>query len=187
MSYTDKFNKNIYLIVDGQVCQVMDRDYKTQGRQGGLVRLKLLRLKDNTIIEKTLKAGAKLEKIEPVVNKAIFSYKDDDYFYFMDEETYETFGVDPEIVGDYVNYLKEGAKLTFLVYKGEIINMRRKQSVQLRVVETEPAVKGNTSTGATKPAKVETGYVLQVPLFVKEGDMIRVNTETGQYTKKGVV
>ena len=184
MAFTDQFSKGMYLLVDDQVHQVVDRNYKTQGRQGGLVRLKLHNLESGSIIDKTVKAGNKLEQVEPKVVEVIYSYSDGGDYYFMDSDTFENFTLPANIIGTYKNYIKEGDKVTLLKYKEKVINMRKPQSVVLEVVEAAPAVKGNTATGATKKAKVETGYELQVPLFIKKGDKITINTETGQYTGK---
>ncbi len=136
------------------------------------------------IVNKTIKAGAKVEYIEPETKAFQFLYSDDAGSYFMDSETYETVMIPKDVVGDYVNFLKEGDSILMLTYEGKILSIKENPSVVLEVTVAQDAVKGNTANNATKLVTVETGYQLKVPLFIKKGDKIKINTETGEYSGK---
>jgi elongation factor P len=111
-------------------------------------------------------------------------YSDDNTCYFMDTNTFETLPIKKEVVGDYVNFLKEGEKCLVMKSEDRVINLKGNPTVELQVTESTPAVRGNTANAATKRVTVETGYVVNVPLFIEQGEMIRINTETGEYSGK---
>lgn len=182
MALTDQPRKDMYVMIEEKPHYILDRSYKTQGRQGGLLILKLKNLEtgNNSIV--TLKAGVKVEVFEPEIKEVQYLYKDSDNSYFMDTNTFETLSLSLDILGDYANYLKEGDKTLITVYEEKVIDIRRKGTVTLKIVETQDAVRGNTSGNAMKSAKVETGYELNVPMFVNVDDVITINTETGEYT-----
>ncbi len=135
-------------------------------------------------IEKTIKAGVKVEYIEPETVEVQFMYSDEDTCYFMDTNTFETLPIKKEVVGDYINFLKEGDKCLVMKSDGRVINLKGNPTVELKVTEATPAVRGNTANAATKRVTVETGYIVNVPLFIEQGEMIRINTETGEYSGK---
>jgi len=182
MAMTDQPRKNTYLRIDGKVFFVLDRQLKTQGRQGGLVILKLRSMDTWNNSEITLKSGTKVEEIDTETKEVQYLYMDDSNAYFMDTATFDTVTVAISLLEGYTEYLKEGEKTLILLFDNKVIDIKRKPSVDLRVVESEEGVKGNTANAATKQAKLETGYKLNVPLFVKVGDIVSVNTETGLYT-----
>lgn len=184
MPITTQPVKGMYLLEDGRVFILQDRKLKTQGRQGGLIILKMKALDNGQIINKTIKAGAKVEYVEPETKSFQFLYSDDAGSYFMDSETYETIMIPKDVVGGYVNFLKEGETTLMMLYDGKILTIKENISVDLEVIEAVDAVKGNTSSSASKEVTVETGYKVHVPLFIKKGDVIKVNTETGQYSSK---
>ncbi len=184
MPITTQPVKGMYLLEDGRVFILQDRKLKTQGRQGGLIILKMKALDNGQIINKTIKAGAKVEYVEPETKSFQFLYSDDAGSYFMDSETYETIMIPKDVVGGYVNFLKEGETTLMMLYDGKILTIKENVSVDLEVIEAVDAVKGNTSSSASKEVTVETGYKVHVPLFIKKGDVIKVNTETGQYSSK---
>jgi len=136
------------------------------------------------VLTETIKAGTKVEYIQPETKEMQYLYLDKNSAYFMDTETYETLPISKEILGNYVNFLKEGSSHLIMIYEGKVLTIRENPSVDLKVTESVDAVKGNTSNSATKVVTVETGYKLQVPLFIKKGDVIRINTESGEYTGK---
>jgi elongation factor P len=185
MPLTDQIAKGMYIKEGNRIFYVVDRKLKTQGRQGGLVIMKLKALDTGQQLEKTIKASVKVEYIEPETIEVQFLYSDSKSSYFMDTKTYETFPVKKEILGEYVNFLKEGDKYLVMKHEDKVINLKGNPIVELEVVESTPAVRGNTANSATKSVTVETGYSLNVPLFIEKGDRIKINTETGEYSGKG--
>lgn len=182
MGMTNQFVKDLYVMVDGKIHHIMDRQYKTQGRQGGLVILKMRNMESGNIITQTLKSGMKLEEVEVETVEVQYLYKDNTGIYFMDVNTYETISIPASIIGDYVNFLKEGDKVLAQANNGKFLNIKRNPSVTLEVTEAFEAVKGNTANNASKEVTVETGYKVKVPLFIQKGDKIAINTDTCSYT-----
>lgn len=184
MPITTQPVKGMYLLEDGRVFLLQDRQLKTQGRQGGLIILKMKALDNGQIVNKTIKAGAKVEYIEPETKAFQFLYSDDGGSYFMNSETYETVMISKDVVGGYVQFLKEGEEVLVMVHEGKVLTLKENPSVDLEVIEAVEAVKGNTSSSASKEVTLETGYKVHVPLFIKKGDVVKINTETGQYSGK---
>ncbi len=182
MSLTDNLRKNMYLLIEGKVFFVLERKYKTQGRQGGLIILKLKNLSNNTTQNMTVNAGTKFQEISPETKEAQYLYNDEKSFFFMDTGSFETIEVPREIIGDYDMFMKEGEKMLALTFEEKIISLKRNPTVDLKVVESVDAVKGNTVNAPTKVVTLETGYKVNVPLFVKKGDVVTVNTESGLYS-----
>ena len=181
---TDTFTKGMFLLIDGKLHSVLDRKYKTQGRQGGLIILTLKNLdsgNNNTI---TIKAGVRMDQVEPNYKEMQYSYNDGDSYYFMDVNTYETEPLPANVIGDYTQFLKEGESYVIMFYNGRAISIRQNPSVELKVTEAAPAVKGNTANAATKIVTTETGFKVAVPLFIEQGDTILINTESATYTKR---
>jgi elongation factor P len=184
MPLTDQPVKGMYILEDGRVFHLLDRKLKTQGRQGGLIIMKKKALDNGQVLTETIKAGTKVEYINPETKEMQYLYSDDSGSYFMDSETYETINIPKDVVGEYVNFLKEGSKILVMLYDDKVLTIRQNPTVDLKVIAAPEAVKGNTSNSATKEVKVETGYRLQTPMFIKKGDIIRINTETGDYSGK---
>jgi elongation factor P len=182
MAMTDAFVKDMYVIYDGVLHHILDRFYKTQGRQGGLMILKMRNMNTGNLNTVTLKSGNKLEAVNVAIKEMQYLYKDDADLYFMDSETFETVNVSKKIIDDYENYLKEGDKVLMQFFDDKVINVKRNLSVTLEVTEAMDAVKGDTSNNPQKEVTVETGYVLKVPMFIKKGDKISINTDSGSYT-----
>lgn len=182
MALTNQFVKDMYLMIDGQIHHILDRQYKTQGRQGGLMILKMRNLSNGNIVTQTHKSGFKIEQIEVETVEVQYLYKDETGIYFMDMNSFETVSIPAKIVGNYVNFLKEGDKVLALTHNGKFLNIKQNISVNLLVTETYDAVKGNTANNAFKDATVETGYTLKVPLFIKKDDKISISTDSGEYT-----
>jgi elongation factor P len=174
----------MYIRESNKIFYIVDRKLKTQGRQGGLIIMKMKALDTGQQLEKTIKAGVKVEYVEPETIEVQYLYSDEKFCHFMDTTTYETIPVKKEIVGEYENFLKEGDKVLAMRHEGKIINLKGNATVDLEVTESTPAVRGNTANSATKTVTVETGYKLNVPLFIEKGDMIKINTETGEYSGK---
>lgn len=176
--------KGMYLLEEGRVFILQDRKLKTQGRQGGLIILKMKALDSGQIVTKTIKAGAKVEYIEPETKEVQFLYSDNEGSFFMDSETFETIMIPKDVIGSYVKFLKEGESVLVMLFDGKILSVKEQPSVSLKVTESSDAVRGNTSNSATKEVVLETGYKVHVPLFIKVGDVLKINTETGAYSGK---
>ena len=184
MPITTQPVKGMYLLEEGRVFIVQERQLKTQGRQGGLIILKMKALDNGQIVNKTIKAGAKVEYVEPETKEVQFLYSDNEGSYFMESDTYETVMIPNGVIGDYVKFLKEGESVLVMVHEGKILTVKEHPSVNLTVTEASDAVRGNTSSSATKEVTLETGYKVYVPLFIKVGDVVKINTETGEYSGK---
>ena len=184
MALTEQPVKGMYIREEGRIFYLVDRKLKTQGRQGGLIIMKMKALDNGQQLEKTIKAGVKVEQIEPETVPVQYLYADENLAYFMDTNTYETLSVNKDVIGDYMNFLKEGDTCLVMTFEGKVLNLKGSPSVDLKVTEATPAVRGNTANSATKTVTVETGYKLNVPMFIQEGDMIKINTEFGTYSGK---
>ncbi|WKZ31463.1 MAG: elongation factor P [Candidatus Dojkabacteria bacterium] len=182
MAMTDNLVKGIYLMIDGNIHLVVERKYKTQGRQGGLIILEMKNLSNGHNVSKTVKAGTKFETVTPEHKEMQYLYKDDESCYFMDTGSFETIAVAADFVGDYAQFMKEGDKYVVQFYENKPLSIRTNPTVELKVTESVDAVRGNTANAATKLVTTETGYRVAVPLFVNQGDTIYINTETGEYT-----
>ena len=184
MPLTEQPVKGMYILQEGRVFHLLDRQLKTQGRQGGLIVMKKKALDNGQILSETVKAGTKVEYIIPQTKEVQYLYSDDTGSYFMDSKTYETVNIPKDVVGSYVNFLKEGDKHLVMLHEGRVLTIKENLTADLKVVFAPDAVKGNTSGSASKEVEVETGYRLQAPLFIKKGDIVRINTETGEYSGK---
>ncbi len=176
--------KGMYIRMDDKIYHLFDRKLKTQGRQGGLIILKMKSLEDGKVLIKTIKAGNKIEQIIPETKEVQFSYTDGENVYFMDTETYEMLTISKDVIGNYLNFLKEGETVLIMFNEGKVLTVKENPTVKLKVVEASDGVRGNTANNATKTVKLETGYEVNVPLFIKTGDTLVINTETGQYTSR---
>ena len=154
------------------------------GKGPAFVRTKLKDIATGKVIDETFNSGVKLEFLKIEAKEMQYLYSDTDSHFFMDNQTFEQVSVLDSIIGKNVNFLKDGMNVDLLFDGSEILDIRLPAHVNLKVVETEPGIKGNTATGATKPAKVETEYLVQVPLFVVEGDILKIDTRTGEYIER---
>jgi len=184
MPLTDQPVKGMYILQDGRVFHLIDRKLKTQGRQGGLIIMKKKALDNGQVLTETIKAGTKVEYINPETKEMQFLYSDSSNSYFMETQTYETVTISKEILGNYANFLKEGSSHLVIIHDGKILTIKENPVVELEVTKSPEAVKGNTSNSATKEVTLETGYKVQVPLFINKGDVVRINTESGEYSGK---
>ncbi|MGB2800230.1 MAG: elongation factor P [Dehalococcoidia bacterium] len=184
MISTSELKKGITIELEGTLYQILDWQHIKVGRGSAQVRLKLRDIRAGHTIERTFQSGEKFPRARLDRNTVQFLYNDGDLYYFMDSESFEQSTLSLEQVGDAINYLKEGMSLDILTYKDEPINLELPNSVELEVVETDPGFKGNTATASNKPAKLETGITIQVPLFVDKGDIVRVDTRTGVYLER---
>jgi len=181
---TSEFRKGLRILVDDEPFVIVDFQHVKPGKGGAFVRTRLKSLITGNVLDRTFRSGDKVELPDMEEKQMQFLYREDDKFYFMDEQTYDQLFINEEYLGEAKNYLKEGLVISVLFYKGKTIGVEMQNFVTLQIVKTEPGIKGDTAQNATKPATLETGYVLQVPLFVEEGDMVKIDTRTGEYIER---
>ena len=181
MISTGELHKGVVIELDGDLWQILDYHHIKMGRGSAQVRIKLKNVKKGSIVEKSFQAGERWPRAQLDRRPIQFMYRDGDAFHFMEMETYEQFHLNADQLEDAVNYMKDGMTLDRISYDGETLGVELPITVDLVVVETDPGFAGDTATGARKPATTESGLVVAVPLFVTEGDTIRVDTRTGEY------
>ena len=170
--------------MDGGVFRVVEFQHVKPGKGAAFVRTKLKNVISGAVIEKTFNPSEKYPGAEIEKREMQYLYNDEDLYYFMDNETYEQIALTEEAVGDSMKFVKENDNVKMVSYKGNIFAIEPPMFAELEVTETEPGVKGDTATNVTKPATVETGAIVQVPLFVETGDRISIDTRTGEYMKR---
>jgi elongation factor P len=176
--------KGVVVQIDGKPFKVIDYNQKVMGRGGSIVNVKLKNLIDGTVLPKTFKGQDKIETAEVSNQTVQYLYNDGSDFHFMDPSTFEQFQLPADIVEDAKNYLKEGDELTLQSFNGRIINVEVPKNVYLTVTYAEDVVKGDTTSSVLKDATLETGMVVKVPAFIKTGDVISVDTSTGDYRER---
>lgn len=169
---------------DGQLIVVVTQSHMKMGRGTAQVRTKLRNLITGAITDETFRPEQRFPRVRIDKNQMQYLYGDGDQHHFMDTANYEQVAMGKEQLGDALSYLKEGSEIQVLSYEGKPIGVELPTSVDLEVVETDPGFKGDTATGGSKPAKVETGITVQVPLFVNQGDRIKVDTRSGEYMER---
>jgi len=184
MVETGDLKRGMTIELDGTLYRILDFQHLKLGRGTAQVRLKLKDLKGGHIVEKTVQAGARFPLARVVKQPAQHLYQDGHIHYFMDTETFDQFPVSEDVLGDAPYYLSENTPCELLLYNDQVVGVELPPAVELVVTETEPWVKGDTAQGGTKPAKLETGLVIQVPLFVEVGDKVKVDTRTGAYLER---
>jgi elongation factor P len=181
MISTSDLRKGVVIELDGDLWQVLDYHHIKMGRGSAQVRMKVRNIKRGQTVERTFQAGEKWPRAFLDKRQVQFLYRDGDEYHFMDSESYEQFSLTAEKLGDATQYMKDGMSLERTTYEGETIGVELPITVDLAVAQTDPGFAGDTQSGARKPATTETGLVVQVPLFVNEGDTIRVDTRSGEY------
>jgi len=185
MSYSPtELKKGVVIQVDGKPFRVIEYNQKVVGRGGSIVNVKIKNLIDGSLIPKTFKGQERIESAEVTSQTVQYLYTDGDKFYFMDPETFEQFELSTDIVEGSAGYLKEGENLVLQSFNDNITNIELPKNIYLEVTQSENVVKGDTSSSVSKDATLETGLVVRVPAFIKVGDIISVDTETGQYRER---
>lgn len=180
----NNLRSNVVILMDGQLFSVVDTSRVKPGKGGAYIRAKLKRMSDGNVIDRTFRSEEKVEDIRLEHMRMQFLYRDGDLMYFMDTETYEQQPINVKQLGDVVKFLAEGFSLKIEFYEGKPVGVEMPPSVELEITKTDPGLKGDTATGGSKPATLSTGYVLQVPLFIQLGEVIRVDTRTGEYLER---
>src|SRR5512144_1026039 len=181
MISTGELRKGVVIELDGDLWQILDYHHIKMGRGSAQVRIKLRNVKKGSIVERSFQAGDRWPRVQLDRRPVQFLYRDGDDFHFMETESYDQFALTADQLADAVYYLKDGMTLDRTSYQGETIGVELPVTVDLVVSETEPGFAGDTAQGARKNATMETGLVVSVPLFVNEGDTLRIDTRTGEY------
>jgi len=181
---TSDLRRGAMMELDGQIVQVLSFEHQKIGRGSAQVRLKVKNIRSGAIFDTTAQAGSKWPRIRLEQRDVQYLYSEGDLHFFMDKDTYEQFPLSPAQLGDAVNFLKDGMELEVLMYESEPVGVDMPLNVVLEVTHTEPGFKGDTATGGTKPAQLETGLTINVPLFVNTGDKIRVDTRDSSYIER---
>jgi elongation factor P len=169
---------------EGEPFRVVDYNQKVMGRGGSIVNVRIKSLLDGKVLEKTFKGNEQLDRADVSTQGVQYLYSDGGTFYFMNEDTFNQFEVPADLVGDGAGYLKEGDKVGLQFFNDQPINVEMPKNVPLKVTYTEDAVKGDTSSAITKDATLETGITIKVPAFIKQGDVISVDTSNGAYRER---
>lgn len=184
MISVNDFKTGVTIEFEGTVYQVVDFQHVKPGKGAAFVRAKLKNVKTGGSVEKTFRGGEKVARAHLDKREMQYLYSDGDGYVCMDNESFDQLTIAKDAMGDGSKWLMENMVISVLMYQNEIMGIELPNFVELTVVETEPGIKGDTATGATKNAKLESGAVVQVPLFINEGDRLRIDTRTGQYMER---
>lgn len=184
MISTADFRRGAKITYKGEPCEIIDFQHVKMGRGGAIVRTKLKNLITGNVLEDTFRSGEKFEPPQLEQRQMQYLYEQDNQFYFMDTETYEQVTLDEEHMGESKKYLKENTVVTIHYYREKPIAVELPTFVELAIKETEPGFKGDTAAGGTKPAVLETGAAIKVPFHINEGDIVKVDTRTGEYIER---
>lgn len=181
MISTNDFRTGLTIEVDGELFQVVDFQHVKPGKGAAFVRSKLKNLLTGSTVEKTFRAGEKITKAHVERMQMQYLYSDGDFYHLMDTSTFEQLQIASDVIGDKSKFLKDNMMLEVAMHGATIIDVELPNFVELEVTDTEPGIKGDTATGATKSATLQTGATVQVPLFINVGDLLRIDTRTGSY------
>ena len=184
MASTNDLKNGMCLDLPEGLMQVVEFQHVKPGKGGAFVRTTLKNVRTGQVIDKTFRAAEKVDQAKIDRREWQYLYRDGTDYVFMDQESYDQMHVAPATLGDATNYLVEQSTATLMMYGDEIVGVEMPPSVELAVAETEPGLQGDRSTGGTKPATLETGYVVQVPLFINTGEKLRIDTRTGDYMSR---
>lgn len=180
----NEVKSGLTILVDGQVYVVMETQHVKPGKGAAFVRVKLRNLKNGSIQEKTFRGDEKIEAAFIEERRLQYLYSQGTIYHFMDQDNFEEITITKEDIGQNCDFLKDNLEVTAYFYKNEILNIELPNIIEFRVIHTEPGIKGDAAKSGTKPAKIETGKTIQVPLFVNVGDIIKVDTRTQEYVER---
>ena len=181
---TSEFKSGLKIMLDGDPHNIVENEFVKPGKGQAFNRVKVKNLKNGRVNEKTFKSGEKVEAADVLDTELQFLYADGEYWHFMDEVSYDQVQADAVAVGDNSQWLKEQDKCNVILWNGQPISVEPPNFVSLAVAETDPGLKGDTAQGGVKPATLETGAVVRVPLFIEIGDVLKVDTRTGEYVSR---
>lgn len=181
---TGDLRKGLIIEHDGTLQRIIDYQHVKQGRGSAFVRLTMRNLRTGSTTQQTFQAGSRFPLVRLERQRVQYLYPEDEGYVFMDLDTFEQFSLSKETLGDALNYLKEQETIDLLTYDGEPIDIEMPITVELVVTQTDPGFRGDTATGGNKPATLETGVVVNVPLFINEGDTLKIDTRSGEYLER---
>lgn len=184
MGTTSDLRPGAVIKFNGELCTVLESEHRTPGNLRAFYQVKMRSIKSGRTLENRFRSGETIEFVRVEKNNYQFLYRDGDHFIFMDYNTYEQIPVDADLVGKLADFMKESQEVMLSINDGVVLSVELPASVVLRVIQTEPGFKGDTATNVTKPATVETGANVQVPLFINEGDLIKVDPINGSYLER---
>lgn len=184
MLTTNDFRVGSAFEMDGQLVTILTVEHIKLARGSAVIKAKLRNIRSGSIFEQSFRSGDKFKVVRIESSEATYLYSDGDHYHFMDSESYEQLALDRQMLEDALPFLKEGNPVRILRYEDQLIGVELPINVELKVVTTEPGVRGDTVSAMTKPATLETGATIQVPPFVNEGDVIKVDTRTGTYMER---
>lgn len=184
MISTNEFKTNVTVTIDGDAWQVVEFQHVKPGKGAAFVRAKMRNLCTGAVVERTFNAGERMPKARIDRRAMQYLYESDGNYVFMDNETYDQTELTKEQLGNAINFLKENMDAKIMFFEGRVLGVDLPNTVELTVVETEPGIKGDTATGGSKNATMDTGYVVKVPLFINEGDVLNIDTRTGDYISR---
>ncbi len=184
MASTSEFRKGLVLEINGDLFTIVDFQHVKPGKGGAFVRTRLKNVKTGAVLEKTYRSGEKVNDVRLEQKPFQFLYRSESEFVFMDQTTYEQVTVSEQVVGEEKLYLKDGMDIELLFHGAQPISVQLPIFVEMIIEKTDPGVRGDTASGGSKPATLESGAVVQVPLFLEEGDKVKVDTRTGEYVER---
>lgn len=184
MYSTNEFKSGLKLMLDGDPCSIVENEFVKPGKGQAFSRVKLRNLKTGRILERTFKSGESLEAADVIDLDVEYLYSDGEFWHFMNPDSYEQYQAGEAAVSDAAQWLREQAVCQVTLWNGDPISVTPPNFVNLNVSETDPGVRGDTASGATKPATMETGAVIKVPLFIEEGELLKIDTRTGAYVSR---
>lgn len=184
MVSTNEFKTGLTVTIDNDPWQVVEFQHVKPGKGAAFVRAKMRNLATGAVVERTFNAGERLPNANIDRRAMQYLYQEGEMYVFMDNETYEQLELTKEQLGNGINFLKENMNVKVTSFEGRILGVELPNTVELVVVETEPGIRGDTATGGNKPATMDTGYVVKVPLFINEGDHLLIDTRSGEYIQR---
>jgi len=180
----NEIKNGLTILIDGDIYMIIDFQHVKPGKGAAFVRTKLRNLKNNNVLERTFRGDEKIEEAYIEERKLQYQYSSGDMYHFMDQDNYEEISIAKEAMGDKVKFLKDNLEVNAYYYKDEIIYVNLPNFIEFKIIHTEPGIKGDTAKSGTKPATIDTGATVQVPLFIDTGDFIKVDTRTGAYVER---
>jgi len=184
MASTSEFRNGLVMKMDGVLFSIVEFQHVKPGKGGAFVRTRLKNVKSGRVIDRTFRSGEKIEAVRLERRTLQYLYLGDSEFVFMDTQSYDQVSVSEKVVGDAAKFMKEGMEIEILFHGNDAIGVDLPIFVELKIAKTDPGVKGDTASGGSKPATLETGAVIQVPLFLEEGELVKVDTRTGIYVER---
>jgi elongation factor P len=181
---TSDFRNGLVLVMDKGLMEIVEFQHVKPGKGGAFVRTKFRNILTGRVLERTFRSGEKFDEAKITEQPFQYLYHDGDLYHFMDTATYEQIGINADVVDENANYMKENETVTVMFHEGKPLAVKLPLNVELKVTKSDPGVQGDRSSGATKPATLETGATVQVPLFIEEGNVLRIDTRTGQYIER---